>query len=415
MLIRGVFAVIVLMLISLSDNAQIQGCTDPHAINYNSTANNNDGTCIYGPTNYSPEIFIKQLDEKVSGTAGLIFFNNSLWTINEGGGQPEIYKIDTITGQVIQTFTIRNATNKDWEDLTQDSLYIYIGDFGNHAGNRKDLCIYKVPKNQIHGSKNKIVKAEIISFLYSDQKSYKFNPYHHNFDCEAMIYKDDSLFMFTKNWEDNATNVYALSVLPGTYELSTRIRYDVKGLITGAGISPDGSAVTLVGNIDFQSFIIILSDLKNHDFFSGNKRRIEFPGLLVAKTKGLVYIDNKNILVSSGKSSVPQCIYQVNTEIWTSSGQNGQFADVPDPFNVKIISPNNHDKVSMMISEIPDSNMKIELYNSDWVRLFEHDTVFIAHQQAFLYYLVVKNYIHGTYFIKLTSGDSFMIKKLLIE
>ena len=33
--------------------------------------------------------------------------------------------------------------NKDWEAITSDGENFIYGDFGNNAGNRKDLAIYK--------------------------------------------------------------------------------------------------------------------------------------------------------------------------------------------------------------------------------------------------------------------------------
>ena len=37
-----------------------------------------------------------------------------------------------------------NFPNKDWESDYQRWRKFYIGDFGNNAGNRKDLAIYKI-------------------------------------------------------------------------------------------------------------------------------------------------------------------------------------------------------------------------------------------------------------------------------
>ncbi len=111
------------------------------------------------PSEYSP------LHNKVEETSGVIYFRKYIWTFNDSGGKPEIYKIDKETGKVIQTVRIENAENHDWEDITQDKKYIYVGDFGNNLGNRQNLKIYKIKKKPIALKKKTKVTAEIIEFF----------------------------------------------------------------------------------------------------------------------------------------------------------------------------------------------------------------------------------------------------------
>lgn len=44
-----------------------------------------------------------------------------IWTHNDSGGEPELYKIDTF-GTLIKTIVIKNAQNTDWEDVTSDGI-----------------------------------------------------------------------------------------------------------------------------------------------------------------------------------------------------------------------------------------------------------------------------------------------------
>ena len=39
-----------------------------------------------------------------------------------------------------------NIKNTDWEEISQDKDFIYIGDIGNNSGNRDDLKIYRAGK-----------------------------------------------------------------------------------------------------------------------------------------------------------------------------------------------------------------------------------------------------------------------------
>ena len=98
------------------------------------------------------------LPNSISETSGLLFYNGKLITHNDSGDAANLYELDTIRGNITRTITISNATNSDWEDITQDDTHIYIGDFGNNSnGNRQDLKIYKILRF--------IVKNSVILFF----------------------------------------------------------------------------------------------------------------------------------------------------------------------------------------------------------------------------------------------------------
>ncbi len=128
--------------------SKYDGCTDPEAKNFDPSANWNDGSCKYKTTIYNPP-FKYLLPDEVSETSGLIYYDNALWTINDSGNAPILYKLSPETGEVLQRIQIANATNKDWEDLAQDEEHIYIGDFGNNMGKRSKLKILILEKNNI--------------------------------------------------------------------------------------------------------------------------------------------------------------------------------------------------------------------------------------------------------------------------
>ena len=90
---------------------------------------------------------IGTLPENVLESSGLIYYNNRLITHNDSGNSPQLYELDSLGSQIFRTITINNATNIDWEDITQDDTYIYVGDFGNNSGNRQDLRIYRIKKS----------------------------------------------------------------------------------------------------------------------------------------------------------------------------------------------------------------------------------------------------------------------------
>ena len=87
------------------------------------------------------------LNDTLNGTSGLILLNGKIITHNDSGILPNLYEIDSLTGLISRTIHVSNAQNVDWEDITADDNYIYIGDFGNNNGTRTDLKIYRISQN----------------------------------------------------------------------------------------------------------------------------------------------------------------------------------------------------------------------------------------------------------------------------
>lgn len=309
--------------------AQSPGCTDPQALNYSPAAGVNDGSCLYPPVSLMPASLVRSLPATVKETSGLIFLDGFLWTHNDSGGEPVLYKLDTLRGKVRATLTITNARNVDWEEITRDQDYIYIGDFGNNLGNRKDLLIYKVSKAAITGAENGEAEAEIIRFAYGDQLDFNIANRSNNFDCEAMLASGDSLYLFSKNWADQHTRLYALPKTPGEYIARPKSSFNADGLITGADISPSGKEVMLCGYKNYSPFIWLLYDFRDADFFGGNKRRIDFSGHTGTQTEGVAYLRDYEAVISSERTAVsPAGLFKIFTRPWT--GNTGD--SLPDAF-----------------------------------------------------------------------------------
>lgn len=254
-------------------NAQILGCTDSHASNYNALATQNDGSCIYPSASLSP-ITSRQLDASLTETSGLIEWNHDFWSHNDNT-DTAIYRIDTATGGVAEKVPLAHVINHDWEELSQDSSYLYLGDFGNNAsGNRTNLNILRISKTSIIGGSPTI---DTISFSYSDQVDFLDQGTNNtNFDCEAFIVTSDSIYLFTKHWVDLATTVYSLPKTPGSHLAQRVDSFFVNGLITGATFLESKRLVILSGySKQLAPFIYLLYDFQPRQFFSGNKRKVD--------------------------------------------------------------------------------------------------------------------------------------------
>lgn len=263
---------ILLFLISISPaQAQISGCTDPLSKNYNPTATINDGSCNYTSVKIKPKYSVK-LDAILKETSSLTQSDSLFWTSNDNTDKA-LYAINN-KGVIQNKIQLKNATNTDWEEITQDNDYFYIGDFGNNAfGNRKDLHILRVEKKSFSQNNPKI---DTLSFLYSNQTDFtKTKSNATNFDCEAFIVSGDNIYLFTKQWKDKKTSVYVIPKIPGKYVAQLKESYDVKGLITSATYLPQKKLLILAGYSKLLSpFIYLFYDYNNSGFFSGNKRKI---------------------------------------------------------------------------------------------------------------------------------------------
>ena len=236
------------------------------------------------------------LPEDVLESSGLIYYNNKLITHNDSGNSPRLYEVDTLSLQIIRTITIDNATNVDWEDITQDNTYIYIGDFGNNTGNRRDLTIYRVAKSDYDVSTT--VNAERIDFSYEDQTDFA-EIQNSDWDAEALVDFKDQLLIFTKQWQTNGTVAYSIPKIPGSYSAKNMGFYDVSGLVTGAAYNKFSNVLMLLGySSQLQPFIVRIDELPTNFSFNGTEKKV---GLEIgfSQVEGITYSDLNTYYISS--------------------------------------------------------------------------------------------------------------------
>jgi hypothetical protein len=262
---------------------------------------------------------VTKLAIEVQETSGLSYIDGQLWTHNDSGGEPKLYRVDKGNGKVLKTVTILNATNKDWEDLAFDDEYLYIGDFGNNMGKRKDLKIYKVKREALKTDTN--VTAEIIKFTYDKQTDFKSNK-NTAFDCEAFIAYEGKLYLFSKNHKESQTDLYRLDTKAGTDVAEYVTSYHTQVLITGASIDVTNKALALSGYTDKLSpKTWIFKDFTDADFFKGKKEQISWGAPSKAQIEGITHIGKGKLFISTekfkytgstGSFSLSQSLYRLN-------------------------------------------------------------------------------------------------------
>lgn len=307
---------VILLCLSLNTSMAQGGCKDPAANNYNPSATFNDGTCAYSTTAYTPPVKVDPVSSTLIETSGLQMAGNFLWSFNDGGNAAAIYRVDTTTGNILQTVNLQGASNVDWEDIGFDGSYFYVGDFGNNAtGIRLDLKIYKFPFSAIpdYISNPSVTissaQIEIINFSYSPQTDFSTATSNNTkYDCEAMIVDGGQIHLFSKNWVEINTVHYVInSVAAGAYSATPVDTLATGYLVTGADKVPNQNILVLLGYQTsgfYNHFMHVLSDFSGGQYFNGNKRRIDLPDVFTMgqaegicfRTSSYGYISNERIL-----------------------------------------------------------------------------------------------------------------------
>ena len=250
-------------------------------------------------SNYGQLTYITKLPKKLKENSGMAIGKNStVWFVNDGGNEDKIYQINN-KGKILKELEVKNAKNKDWEDMAQDKDgNVYIADTGNNANKRKDLVIYKIPDpDKEKGDK---IKAEQIEFSFPEQR--KFPPKQKNllYDTEAIFYAKDSLYLITKNrshpFNGNAL-IYRIPAKKGNYKatyLGEFIACTDFSIckITAADISPDGKTIALLG----YGKLWLFTNFNLSNFFEGELKTIDLG--IRTQLESISFLNNKTLLLS---------------------------------------------------------------------------------------------------------------------
>lgn len=352
--------------------SQVNGCTDPSANNYNPSATVNDGSCTYNVTNYIPTKIVDPISDTLKESSGLQWAGNSLWSFNDKNGTPDLYRIDTASKKILQTVRLSGATNVDWEEVTFDGTYFYVGDFGNNVnGARTDLKIYKFPFSSIpdYATTSQAAidpaKIDIIKFRYSDQKDILAVELNSTkFDCEAMIVSGGKIHLFTKDWISYTSTHYVInSTLAGSYVATPVETLNTGYLVTGASKAPGQEVIALLGYIDAgfgNHYMHLLSAYSDGKYFNGNKRKIDLSTASeMGQAEGITFRNDSYGYISNEKLQTPfSTVYQKLHSFNTSSFIPSNILAVQlSNFNVNTI--NAEDKIVWSFN-LPVHGLQIE-------------------------------------------------------
>lgn len=166
---------------------------------------------------------IADLPGELAETSALLLIGDLFYSLNDSGNESILYLLDK-EGAIQHRCTIKNAENYDWEALAYDGTHLYIGDIGNNKNNRQNLRIYKVNKDSVKSKSS--TTAEIVNFQYEGQSAFPPAKKERYFDAEALVCKNDSLFIFTKNRTEPFDGVSCVYYVP----MSSKDKVEAKHL-----------------------------------------------------------------------------------------------------------------------------------------------------------------------------------------
>jgi hypothetical protein len=245
------------------------------------------------------------LPKKLKEVSGITWFpeKNLIYTLEDSGNKNAVYAIKS-DGKLARTITITNAKNVDWEDITKDkSGNIYIGDFGNNDNMRKDLCIYKINKNQL--DKDQASAEYKVSFSYPEQTEFPPKKKEMFYDVEGFFEQGNYFYLFTKNRSkgfDGTAFIYKIPNKAGTHkatkigEFKTCDNYN-HCVLTSATISPDGKKVVLLSH----DKIVLFKNFKGDLFHKGSQTEIKLNHF--SQKEAIVFKDNNTLLIADEKTN----------------------------------------------------------------------------------------------------------------
>lgn len=160
---------------------------------------------------------VVKLPAVLNECSGMFFLNDSTLIMHNDSESPAKLYAVSLSGKIQSSWTIKNKLT-DFEAITHNGNILYLADIGNNYNLRKDLKIISFDLSKLQETKTSISYNEQIAFPPTNDQLY--------FDAEAICYKNDSLYLFTKNRTkrfDGVSYVYGWNVIDTTPTLVAKL------------------------------------------------------------------------------------------------------------------------------------------------------------------------------------------------
>lgn len=212
---------------------------------------------------------------EVSGLIKSQVHENLFWIHGDSGDDAAIYPIykngEIISVEFENGIEFEGTNNEDWEDIASDrNGNLFLGDIGNNCHCRDDLMILQTPEPTLESS----MAEEILKYPFIYPSELMGGSGQNIPDAEALIFRDSSLYLFTKEPDGKDTRLLRLKTPKplqlNELQLIQTINFGDK--VTGADISESGDKLAILTS----SSVWLLSDYEGHEFFSGTIQKVFF-------------------------------------------------------------------------------------------------------------------------------------------
>jgi len=165
-------------------------------------------------------------------------FDDGVFTANDSGDSARFFKADA-RGDTVATYTLRGATNIDWEDMatgtdTSGRPVLYFADIGDNSLQRKEIEVYQTPEPSGGSADVAWIRYR---FTYPDGAH----------DAEALLVDPRTRRMYIATKSLFGGELYAApeTLTATAVNMLSPVR-TVPALTTSADFSPDGSRIVVL-------------------------------------------------------------------------------------------------------------------------------------------------------------------------
>jgi hypothetical protein len=263
---------------------------------------------------------------EVSGMVKSRSYPNTYWVVNDSRNGARLFAVNSEGNNIIPTFSrfsyygeeaeegkeqwegfrVLYAENIDWETMTVDDNYLYVGDVGNNFNNRSDLKVYLLSEiDPTASTQSAVIKT--LPVRYPEQTEFPA-PASPHFDCEAMFIADGKLYFITKNRSGKGSfepgaNLYRLDTDFTDQDNVLTLVDSQPDLLdaTGAELSPDGLTLAVVS---YETLWLFQRPVEGDQWLSSNAKHYALDTKTVDQVESVIWDDDQTLLLTNEQRSL---------------------------------------------------------------------------------------------------------------
>ncbi len=210
------------------------------------------------------------------------------WGINDSGNGTELFGFSD-EGEILDKVPLPDAVNEDWEAITKDHTgHLYIGDFGDNKGVRKEYAIYQVQEPTFPQTSGPHIQK--YRFRYAGNRA---------FNCESIFILHGKFYLITKGKKE--TDSPLLFCLDSLQKQKVSIARKVgtlslTGRITDASFSPEFNHLIVLSKNNLHILLV----QKEADLLNPPVRT--YP-IKLGKSEGVCF-DRDSVVVTTEKGGI---------------------------------------------------------------------------------------------------------------